>query len=603
MELLWLIALIGVLFGGYEVHGSKLVDSILGTYERILQEVRGGESREGRITPEELVMLMNLIDNDTHCGKWCHMYLDKLLDGHNSIFTPIVDAIYGDMISDDPFEPQEIHLSLTGDSSEMKVMWVTGDLLVDPHVEYRRAETVDSPASKWQRSAAIHYTYEVPKKWWPVFEGVIYEADMTGLQQDSYFEYRVKGFDVVNSTQRASKDFSFKAAPVAGAEPERTTRISVMADQGTFMLLGFAAQQKLAAMQDELAIDFATVVGDLSYAGLSTEFPRLNISKEDEFSLVWDLYGIQSQAVAATRPWMVTNGNHERFYNFTAFRHRYSMPHEASGGSVDNFWYSYDYGNVHWISISSEHDLSEGSPQRTFLEKDLAAAANDARRAQVPWIVLGIHKPLYSSVDGTPGGYADLLEDIVVQYDVDLLVAGHMHAYERVHPVNKGEVTCYPEADGDVDVYHSEGKGPVYVVQGNAGGMQFETFVQPAPSWSAVRMANGFLPPNRTQEVLDSEGPPKCCFGGVVPDTECDGLDEHDCYYLPQCAWGFSKTCRGDVASFQRRDHDRVPEDYKYSNTFGFGVITAHNSTHMEYTSVPVTGSVGADTFYIVKRN
>ena len=42
--------------------------------------------------------------------------------------------------------------------------------------------------------------------------------------------------------------------------------------------------------------------GDLAYAGLSTSLPRLNISKEDEFERI---YGIQTQPVAATRPFMV----------------------------------------------------------------------------------------------------------------------------------------------------------------------------------------------------------------------------------------------------------------------------------------------------------
>lgn len=45
--------------------------------------------------------------------------------------------------------------------------------------------------------------------------------------------------------------------------------------------------------------------GDLAYAGLSTSMPRLNISKEDEFEHIWDLYAIQNQPIAATRPFMV----------------------------------------------------------------------------------------------------------------------------------------------------------------------------------------------------------------------------------------------------------------------------------------------------------
>lgn len=37
---------------------------------------------------------------------------------------------------------------------------------------------------------------------------------------------------------------------------------------------------------------------------------------------------------------------------------------------------------------------------------------------------------------------------------------------------------------------------------------------------------------------------PSCCSGGVAPQSNCTGLDQHDCeFHLPQCAWGTSKEC------------------------------------------------------------
>ena len=37
---------------------------------------------------------------------------------------------------------------------------------------------------------------------------------------------------------------------------------------------------------------------------------------------------------------------------------------------------------------------------------------------------------------------------------------------------------------------------------------------------------------------------PSCCTGGVAPQSNCTGLDQHDCeFHLPQCAWGPSKEC------------------------------------------------------------
>ena len=59
---------------------------------------------------------------------------------------------------------------------------------------------------------------------------------------------------------------------------------------GTVMPLGFAVAEKLAAVQDDRGVGAVVHVGDLSYAGIDTGFPRLNFTKDDEVGLhVWSL--------------------------------------------------------------------------------------------------------------------------------------------------------------------------------------------------------------------------------------------------------------------------------------------------------------------------
>jgi hypothetical protein len=41
--------------------------------------------------------------------------------------------------------------------------------------------------------------------------------------------------------------------------------------------------------------------------------------------------------------------------------------------------------------------------------------------------------------------------------------------------------------------------------------------------------------------------------------------------------------------------------DWNYTNTFGFGVVEFCNATHLQYKSIPITGSLGVDNFWIVK--
>jgi hypothetical protein len=320
--------------------------------------------------------------------------------------------------------------------------------------------------------------------------------------------------------------------------------------------------------------------------------------------MIWDLLGIQNQPVAANIPWMVGNGNHERFYDWAAFMNRYHMPNNnptlpSNGG----FWYTFTYGNIQWISLSSEHDLDASSEQYAFLKQALDQAA--ANRDNVPWIVLTIHKPLYCSVDGSPS-FKDLLEPILLEYDVDLTLTGHMHAYERIHPVNQGQVTVYPTSEfvveGDkkniviqkVDTYRATGFGPVHVMQGHAGGMQFERFIQPQPDWSAFRMANGLIPPN-----VSSDHSVRAEWNRLYPNDVLNLFDDLNCV-------GEEKNKRlceiYQTLPLLTEKELSLSVGFNYSHTFGFGYIQAINSTHLLYEMVPnVDGLLNHDKFWIVK--
>ena len=57
------------------------------------------------------------------------------------------------------------------------------------------------------------------------------------------------------------------------------------------------------------------------------------------------------------------------------------------------WWYSYDYGMVHMIMMSTEHDFLPGSRQYEWLEKDLKSID----RSKTPWVMIGGHRAMYCS--------------------------------------------------------------------------------------------------------------------------------------------------------------------------------------------------------------
>lgn len=126
--------------------------------------------------------------------------------------------------------------------------------------------------------------------------------------------------------------------------------------------------------------------------------------------------------------------------------------------------------------MSTEHDYAPGSEQHQWLERDLANAQ------AMPWRIVAGHRPMYSSLNREleqhrPGAPLQRhIEPLLLKYGVHLYLSGHMHAYERSHPVSNGQS-------------RRAGTAPVHLVLGN-GGIVLDhrhAFVSPAPPWVAVR--------------------------------------------------------------------------------------------------------------------
>eukprot|EP00899_Mesostigma_viride_P010311 jgi/Mesvir1/19281/Mv10357-RA.1 len=153
----------------------------------------------------------------------------------------------------------------------------------------------------------------------------------------------------------------------------------------------------------------------------------------------------------------------------------------APSGGNTVFWYSLNYGNVHIVQLSSEHDCGPGSPQRAWLEKDLYSVD----RCSTPWVVLTTHRPLFSSLDAgeaeanTSAGLRSVWGDLLSQHNVDLVITGHIHSYERTCPLlPDGTCTTWDEPTGESQL--PAGTNPASAGTGNTmssrpvagGGMQ-----------------------------------------------------------------------------------------------------------------------------------
>ena len=129
--------------------------------------------------------------------------------------------------------------------------------------------------------------------------------------------------------------------------------------------------------------------------------------------------------------------------------------------NLENLFYSFDFENVHFVTISSEKPYSKESKQYNFLRNDLANTSLDEN---IDWIIFWLHKPLYFS--NSPNGYTDLvvLHELLEQHNVDLVLQGHFHAYERSKPITSDGMVMDHSKCSYIDP-----KGQIFVTVGTGG--------------------------------------------------------------------------------------------------------------------------------------
>jgi hypothetical protein len=157
-------------------------------------------------------------------------------------------------------------------------------------------------------------------------------------------------------------------------------------------------------------------VGDLAYPdGSSLDF-------ESCFDPSWGPHRSRMHPVS---------GNHEWVQSGAAPYHAYFG---AAAGTPGEGWYSFDYAGWHVVALSSDCDeFEEGcasdSPQGLWLEADLSANSK-------PCTLAFLHHPLFASLPGSTK--PELVEFWQILYDhgVDVILAGHDHAYERFARMN-----------------------------------------------------------------------------------------------------------------------------------------------------------------------
>lgn len=378
-----------------------------------------------------------------------------------------------------------------------------------------------------------------------------------------------------------------------------------------------------------LAPDLNLAVGDLSYGPVGQE-------------QAW--CDFVTQNVGAGFPFELVSGNHEssgqngNINDFSA-----CLPNQLPGaiGTYGREYYvDVPQGTplVRFIMISPGLPFSDGTwtyASGTSHYTWTQAAIDGARAANVPWVVVGMHKPCLSLGQYACDPGADLL-NLLVSKKVDLVLTGHEHLYQRTKQlatsagcpaITPGVYTAACVADGDNTLV--KGSGTVFATVGTGGNGNYD--IQPgdneagyfaASYGSAAAPVYGSLDVTATATQLNASfaraagasfadgftigppvagnQPPNASFGSSCTDLACsfDGTGSTDPDgTITTFAWDFGDGTSGTGGTTTHTYTAAGTYSARLTVTDDGGAASSTSRTIIVTAPPPPADTLAADTF------
>ena len=307
-----------------------------------------------------------------------------------------------------------------------------------------------------------------------------HEIEITGLTANTIYYYAVG--DNNGEMAGADSEHYFKTSPEAGSG--ETIRAWILGDSGLRNDEQRLARDGYLNYIGSDPTDLMILLGDNAYKdGINLEYQMAVFENMYEDQLrntpIWAAYGEQENSSSDSD---TQSGPYYDIFNFPT--------DGSSGGTASNTeaWYSFDYGNIHFIILNSvDVDKTAGATMLTWLQNDLVNTSQE-------WIIANFHHAPYTGTNNnssdTEANAKAMRENVLPILEtggVDLVLGGYTHNYQRSYLINghyntsstfDGEVMGLDMGDGKTDgdaAYLKaiggpiDGKGAVYCVVGSSG--------------------------------------------------------------------------------------------------------------------------------------
>ncbi len=342
---------------------------------------------------------------------------------------------------------------------------LTGDTSLDARF-LRQIVTADSRASRtimWQSDAA----QEAAEVVWRVADGEK-EKDAELFSAPAKNEhYTDDGQDVYLHGARLenlSPGASYEYRVICGDEGTDWTPLRTD-DGGAFKALIFPDSQSSDYTDwKQLAQDafrrnpdaaFFTNLGDL-------------VDNGEEHSQ-WDAWFDAVEGMAERIPFAPVMGNHETYDKKWEVRLPLAylaefQPPENGSRDFARYYYSFDFGDVHFIVLNTQWDETEEF-RPGLLEEQLAWLPKDAATSKKKWNVVMQHKDVLQYRIGKrperKEGFSKFGEAFMPLFDelgIDVVLTAHLHTYRN---------------RGHIKKFRRDASGPLYILTGVAGNVRY----------------------------------------------------------------------------------------------------------------------------------
>ncbi|KZZ10236.1 hypothetical protein A3749_11590 [Oleiphilus sp. HI0078] len=298
-----------------------------------------------------------------------------------------------------------------------------------------------------------------------------HSISLTNLAPNTLYYYEV-GTSTYKLTGNIHTSFFKTSSPANSSEP---TRIWVIGDSGNASQSQANVYDAFKAYSQNSRTDLFILLGDIAYPdGTDNEFRRA-------------FFNVYPDLIRSSPAWP-TFGNHDAnsadsITESGPYYDIFTLPRMAEAGGLASgteSYYSFDYGNIHFIVLdSSESDRNRFGPMITWMENDLRQTSSD-------WIIAYWHHPPYSKGSHDSDAESPLIQmrenalPILEEYGVDLILSGHSHSYERSHFISGhyGSSESFDSSEHIIQeddhiysksILKSPNDGTIYAVVGSSG--------------------------------------------------------------------------------------------------------------------------------------